>query len=324
MNKTVKTVLAVMLSVLLVASCFAGCTGNSAGKYKIGICQLVQHDALDKATEGFKKGVIDTLGEDKVVFEEQIAAGDSATCATICNGFVSSGVDLIMANATASLQAAAAATTTIPIVSTSVTDFATALDISDWNGTTGRNIIGTSDLSPIEEQANMIKEVFPDVKQVGILYCSAEPNSVFQVNLMTKSLDKLGIAHKEFSAADTNDINAVVTSACGECDVLYVPTDNTLASCAETVKSVSLAAGVPIVVGEEENCKNTGQVTLSISYYDIGYEAGKMAADILANGADPATMEVKTSTDLVKKYVPSACEALGVTPPADYVAIEEN
>lgn len=324
MNKTVKRVLAVMLVVLLVAYCFAGCSGKSAGKYKIGICQFVQHDALDKATEGFKKGVTDTLGEDKVVFEEQDAAGDSATCSTICNGFVSSGVDLIMANATASLQAAAASTTTIPIVSTAVTDFATALDISDWNGTTGRNITGTSDLSPIAEQANMIKEVFPNVKQVGILYCSAEPNSVFQVNLMQKALDELGITYKTFSAADTNDINAVVTTACSECDVLYVPTDNTLASCAETVKSVSLAAGIPIVVGEEENCKNTGQVTLSISYYDIGYEAGKMAADILANGKDPATMEIKNSTDLVKKYVPSACEALGITPPADYVAIEEN
>ncbi len=324
MNKTVKRVLAVMLVIIVVASCFAGCSGKSSGKYKIGICQLVQHDALDKATEGFKKGVTDALGEDKVVFEEQIAAGDSATCSTICNGFVASGVDLIMANATASLQAAAAATTTIPIVSTAVTDFATALDISDWNGTTGRNITGTSDLSPIAEQADMIKEVFPNVKQVGILYCSAEPNSVFQVNLMEKALDELGIAYKTFSAADTNDINAVVTTACSECDVLYVPTDNTLASCAETVKSVSLAAGVPIVVGEEENCKNTGEVTLSISYYDIGYEAGKMAADILQNGKDPATMEIKNSTDLVKKYVPSACEALGVTPPADYVAIEEN
>lgn len=324
MKKAVKRALAVMLVVTLVSALFAGCSGKTGAKYKIGICQFVQHDALDKATEGFKKGVIDVLGEDKVVFEEQDAAGDSATCSTICNGFVSSGVDLIMANATASLQAAAAATATIPIVSTAVTDFATALDISDWNGTTGRNITGTSDLSPISEQADMIKEVFPNVKQVGILYCSAEPNSVFQVKLMEEALDKLGIAYKTYSAADTNEVNAVVTTACDENDVLYVPTDNTLASCAETVKSVSLAAGVPIVVGEEENCKNTGQVTLSINYFDIGYEAGKMAADILENGKDPATMEIKNSTDLVKKYVPSACKALGITPPADYVAIEEN
>ena len=324
MKKTVKRVIAIICAIVLVATCFAGCNGDTNSKYKIGICQFVQHDALNMATKGFKEAIIAELGEENVIFEEQNAAGDSANCAVITGGFVQSNVDLIFANATASLQAAAAATTTIPIIATSITDFATALDLSEWNGTTGRNISGTSDLSPIEDQAKMIKEIFPNAKQVGLLYCSAEPNSFYQIDIMRKALDGMGISYKEYTIADTNDVNAVVATASSENDVLYMPTDNTLATCVETVNSVAMAAGVPIVAGEEEACKGAGVVTLSVSYYDIGYEAGLMAADILKNGTDPSTMEVKLSKNLTKKYVPSRCKALGVEVPEDYTAIEES
>lgn len=323
MKKSVKKIVALACSALVIGSCFAGCATNKKddGKYKIGICQIEQHPALDAATDGFKKAVEDKLGKENVTFDMQNAAGDSNTCSTICNSFVNSGVDLIMANATPSLQAAKTATTEIPIVATSVTDFATALDISDWKGSTGKNVTGTADLAPLDEQAKMIKELFPNAKQVGLLYCSAEANSLYQIEVMKQNLDSLGIKHVEYTISDSNDVSAVVTKACSECDVLYVPTDNTLAKCAETVDGVARPAGVPIIAGEEGICKGCGVATLTINYYDIGYKAGEMAADILANGKDPATMNVEYSSNPVKKYDAERCAALGVTVPDTYEAI---
>ena len=184
--------------------------------YNIGICQLVQHEALDAATQGFKDVLTEKLGADHVKFDEQNANGESTNCTTICTGFAASGVDLILANATGALQAASAATATIPILGTSVTDYATALSIDDWTGATGTNISGTSDLAPIDEQAKMLLEMFPDVKQVGILYCSAEANSKYQATLFANALADAGVACKEYSAADTNEISTVCTTAIGE------------------------------------------------------------------------------------------------------------
>lgn len=332
MRKLVKKVTAVALSALLIGGAFAGCSssndnGDTASSgdatYTVGICQLVQHPALDAATEGFKAALTDKLG-DKVTFKEENASGDSATCSTITNGFVADGVDLIMANATPALQAAAQSTSTIPIVATSVTDFATALEISDWTGTTGINVTGTADLAPLAEQAAMINELYPDAKTVGILYCSAEPNSVYQANVVTEELEALGYTVKAYTAADTNDIAAVAQTACDESDVLYIPTDNTMASSTDTIDPIAAAANVPIIAGEEGICKGCGVATLSISYYSIGYKAGEMAAEILVNGADPATMEISYAdpADLTKEYVAERAEALGLTVPADYTAID--
>lgn len=290
--------------------------------YKVGICQLVQHAALDAATQGFKDALVATLGEGNVEFDEQNASGDSATCAVIANQFVSNNVDLIMANATPALQAAVSATTDIPIVATSVTDYATALDISDWTGKTGINVTGTSDLAPLGEQANMIKELVPDVQTVGILYCSAEANSKYQATTIEGYLDSMGIAYKEYTAADSNDVALVTQTAVSECDVLYVPTDNTMAYSAEIINSVAEPAGVPIIAGEEGICKGCGIGTLSIDYYSIGYKAGEMAADILTNGTDPATMDIAFAEDLTKEYMADRCATLGITVPDDYVAIE--
>lgn len=326
MKKSIKKIVALACSALVIGSCFAGCATDKKdnGKYTVGICQLTQHVALDAATEGFKKALVDKLGEENVTFKEQNAAGDSNTCSTICTGFVAENVDLIMANATPALQAATAATTEIPIVATSVTDFATALDISDWKGTTGKNVTGTADLAPIDQQAEMIKELFPNAKQVGLVYCSGEPNSLYQINLMKENLDKLNVPYKEFTLADTNDVNAVVATACDECDVLYVPTDNKLADTAPTVDGVAKPAGVPIVAGEEGICKGCGIATLSISYFDLGYKAGEMAADILQNGKNPAEMPIEYSAELVKKYVPDRASALNITIPDGYEAIVEE
>ncbi|MBP3476640.1 MAG: ABC transporter substrate-binding protein [Lachnospiraceae bacterium] len=291
--------------------------------YNIGICQLLEHPALDEATRGFEEALTELLGEGNVNFDFQNAQGEQTNCATICTQFVTDGDDLILANATAPLQAAAAATNTIPILGTSITDYATALDIADWTGATGTNISGTSDLAPLEEQENMLVELFPDAKKVGILYCSAEANSVYQAQVFEQYLEEDGIEYEEFTAADSNEIQAVVTSACESCDVLYIPTDNTMAANTETVNNVALPAGVPIIAGEEGICSGCGVATLSISYYDIGYTAGEMAYDILVNGADITTMDIKFAPQVTKEYNASICETLGVTIPDDYVAIEQ-
>lgn len=292
-------------------------SGSEGKKYSIGLCQLVQHDALDAATEGFQDALKEKLG-DNVEFDLQNAAGDSATCATIVNQFVSSGKDLIFANATASLQAAAAATSDIPIVATSITDYATALDIDSWTGTTGRNITGTSDLAPLEEQAAMFKELLPDAQKIGLIYCSSEANSKYQVDVITEELTALGYTCTEYAFADSNDISAVVTTACDESDALYVPTDNTAAANTEIIANIAGPANKPIIAGEEGICKGCGMATLSIDYYSIGKIAGEMAYEILVNGADPSTMEIKFADNLTKKYVKERCDAMSITVPEGY------
>ena len=330
MNKFVKKITAVALAALMVGGVMAGCSAEKPNAennnadvktYKVGICQLVQHPALDAATEGFTDALKEKLG-DNVTIDEQNASGDPATCSTITNGFVADGVDLIMANATPALQAAMQSTADIPIVATSITDFATALEISDWTGTTGINVTGTADLAPLAEQAAMFPELLPDAKTVGILYCSAEPNSVYQANVVAEELGKLGITVKEYTAADTNDIASVVQSAVSECDALYIPTDNTMASSTGTIEPIVTAAGIPVIAGEEGICKGCGVATLSISYYSIGYKAGEMAAEILLEGKDPAAMEIEFATDLTKKYVDERAAALGITIPDNYEAID--
>ncbi|MCD7871761.1 MAG: ABC transporter substrate-binding protein [Clostridiales bacterium] len=323
MKKTVKRVVALCLAAVLIAGAFAGCSSQSK-KYKVGICQLVQHDALDAATKGFKDALTEKLGADNIEFSEQNAGGDSATCATITNQFVANGSDLIFANATAALQAAMASTTTIPIVATSITDYASALDISDWTGKTGINVTGTSDLAPLAEQAQMIKELCPNAKTVGILYCSAESNSKYQADVITTELNNLGFEVKVYTCADTNEIAQITTRACAEVDAIYIPTDNTIASATSAVNEIAEPAGIPIIAGEEGICKGCGVATLSISYYSIGQKAGEMAAEILLNGADPADMEIEYATDLTKKYVPERAKALGITIPSDYEAIDTS
>lgn len=321
MKKAVKRILALGLSAVLVGSVFAGCSAQQ-GKYTIGICQLTQHDALDAATQGFIDTVKEKLGEENVEINLQNASNDSATCATITNQFVADGVDLIMANATPALQAAMASTGEIPIVATSITDYGTALDMDNFSGTTGINVTGSSDLAPLAEQAAMVKELCPDAKTVGILYCSAEPNSKYQADVVQPELEALGFDVKIFTCADSNDIANATTQACSEVDAIYIPTDNTIANAASAVDQIAGPAGIPVIAGEEGICKGCGVGTLSISYYDIGVKAGEMAVEILQNGADPATMEIEYATDLTKKYVPERATALGITVPSDYVAIE--
>lgn len=322
--KMKKILSAVMALTLAAATCvsLSGC-GEKKAKYTVGICQLVQHDALDAATKGFKDVLKEKLGDD-IEFDEQNAANDSATCATIANQFVSNKVDLIMANATPALQAAASATADIPVVATSITDYATALEISDWTGKTGTNITGSSDLAPLKEQAEMIKELFPEAKKVGILYNSGEANSKYQATEVTKALKELGIEAKEYTSADSNDLASVVTTACAEVDVLYIPTDNTMASNTGIVNNIAEPAKIPVVAGEVGICKGCGVATLSIDYYSIGKKAGEMAYEILVNGAKAGEMEIEYADTLTKQYMASRSKTLGITVPDTYVAIEEE
>ena len=342
MKKAISMLTAASL-VLALAGCGATATASSAASseaapseavasseeaqgdlpvYVVGVCQLVQHEALDAATQGFKDALTAKAeGKAIVGFDEQNASGDSANCSTIINGFVSSNVDMILANATAPLQAAAAATSEIPVLGTSVTDYATALEIDDWNGTVGGNVSGTSDLAPLDQQAAMIQELFPDAANVGLLYCSAEPNSVYQCDEMEKFLTDAGFTVARYAFTDTNDVSSVTQTAADNSDVIYIPTDNTAASNTEAIANVVLPAGVPVVAGEEGICKGCGVATLSISYYDLGYATGEMAAQILFYGADISTIPVQYAPQVTKKYNAANCEQLNITVPDDYEAI---
>ena len=310
-----------VLAALVLVLCLCGSAAAEKTVYRIGICQLVQHTALDAATQGFQDALTEKLG-DSVVFDLQNASGDTNTCSTIMNGFIANNVDLIMANATPALQAAVAASGDIPILGTSVTDYATALEIDNWSGATGINVSGTSDLAPLDQQAAMLRELFPDAKKVGLLYCSAEPNSKYQVDVIRGYLEQMGYECTDYTFADSNDVASVTQNACDGSDVIYIPTDNTAASCTEAIRNVVEPAKVPVIAGEEGICRSCGVATLSISYYDLGYATGEMAYEVLVNGADIATLQIRFAPNVTKEYNAELSGLLGVTVPEDYKAIE--
>lgn len=313
-----------LLLAMLMAFGLVSCSDDSAADegYTVGVIQLVTHDALDAATLGFQDALIEELGEENVTFDIQNAAGDSNTCGTIANSLVAAEVDLIMANATAALQAATAATGTIPVLGTSVTEYGVALGIDNFDGTVGGNVSGTSDLAPLDQQAAMIIELFPDTETVGLLYCSAEANSQYQVDTVMALLEAEGISCELFPFADSNDAAAVTQAACDFSDVIYVPTDNTVASNTGIIDNICQPAGIPVVAGEEGICEGCGVATLSISYYDLGYTTGKMAAQVLTGEADISEMAISYADNFTPKYNPVICEALGVTVPDSYEVID--
>ena len=287
-----KKILSIFMSVAIVFTmclAFASCGDK---KYNVGICQLMPHDALDAATKGFKEALTKELGEDNVTFLEQNAQGDSTACTTIVNDFVTKNVDLIMANATPALQAAANGTETIPVLGTSVTEYGTALGIDDFNGLVGNNVSGTSDLAPLDQQAEMITTIFPDAKKVGLLYCSAEANSAYQVKKVREYLEAKGITCTDYQFSDSNDVASVSKAAAAASDVIYIPTDNTAANCTEAINGAVLPTKTPIIAGEEGICKGCGVATLSISYYDLGVKTGEMAAKILKGEAILRLIEI--------------------------------
>ena len=323
MKKTLALVLTLVMlltSCLLVTSCGDKDGGNGSKTFKVGVCQLVQHPALDLATKGFVDALKAELG-DSVEIDVQNASGDTNVCSTIVNKFVSKNVDLIMANATPALSAAYNATDSIPILGTSITEYGVALDTTLVNGVVGGNVSGTSDLAPLDQQAQMIFDFYPDVEKVGIVYCSAEANSKYQVEQVKAHLEAKGVDVEVFPFSDSNDILAVVTAACAFSNVLYIPTDNTAAESAEIIRNVVVENNTVVFAGEENLAKICGIASLSISYYDLGVTTGKMAAKILKGEADISDMKIEYAP-ATKKFNKELCELLGVVVPEGYEAIE--
>lgn len=322
-----KKITALVLALLLVVAAplaLASCSGKA--DYTVGIIQLIQHEALDAATKGFKDALIAELGEDKVEFIEHNASGESTACTTAATDLVNKNVDLILGNATAALQAAANATTTIPVLGTSITDYTTALSLQNYTGgAVGGNISGTTDLAPLDGQAAMMKELFPNATTVGLIYCSGEPNSKYQATVMRAELIELGYTDaniKDFTFADSNDVAAVSQAAASFADVLYVPTDNTAANVKATIKDN--IGNDPLIAGEAGICNGCGVATLSIDYYELGQITGKMAAKILKGEAKVGDMAIESvPADSIKKmYNAARWEELGLgAAPAGYTAL---
>ncbi|MBQ8235912.1 MAG: ABC transporter substrate-binding protein [Clostridia bacterium] len=319
-----KLISLILMTALVLTACIGFASCEEKKTYTIGICQIQPHVALDAATQGFKDTLIAEFGEENVTFIEQNAQGDANACATIVNDFVTKNVDLILGNATPALQAAANGTETIPVLGTSVTEYGVALDIDNFSGTVGTNVSGTSDLAPLDQQAQMILDLFPEAKTVGMLYCSSEANSAYQVAEVKKYLGAKGITCVDFPFSDSNDVSVVSAAAAAGSDVIYIPTDNTAATCTEAINGAVLPTKTPIIAGEEGICSGCGVATLSISYYDLGVKTGEMAAEILLNGGDITKMPIQYDEDVVYKYNPEFCKKAGITVPEGYVALGED
>ena len=291
-----------------------GADSADGGTYTVGICQLVQHAAHDDATRGFMDALNELL-PGQVTFLNQVASNDIAACSGIVNQFIAEEVDLILANATPALQIASAATTEIPILGTSVTEYSAALGLEDFDGVVGGNISGTSDLAPLDQQADMVRAWFPEAETIGMLYCSAEANSAYQIAQVQSLLEDMGYTCKDCSFTDSNDLPLVLESAVESCDVLYVPTDNTVATNGTIIDNRCRPAGVPVIGGDLGICESCTVATLCVSYYDLGYQTGQMAARVLTGEADISELPIG--------YVPASsvynvtiCQDLGLTPPS--------
>ena len=320
-KKLLSAALAATMALTLAACGGEGQSADDPDGYTIGICEQMEHVSLSEATQGFMDGLTELLGADKVVFREQNAGGEQTNCTTIMNGFLAEGVDLILANATWPLQAAASATADTPILGTSVTDYAVALGLEDFDGTVGGNISGTSDLVDLEAQAAIISELFPDAGTVGLLYCSGEPNSVYQIETVRGYLEPLGYACEIFAFTDVNDLASVTQAACDACDVIYIPTDNTVATNGESVANVVLPAGVPVVGGDPGICSGCGVATIATDYYELGRLTAEMAAQVLNGEADISSMPIQYGA-MEKIYDPENCELLGISIPEGYNPVE--
>lgn len=322
-----KKLLALILSCLLVIS-LAACAGTDAPAaddtaendiYNVGIVQLVQHVALDQATQGFQDALTERLG-DKISFDVQVASGEATNCTTIVTKFVNDGVDLIMANATPAVIAAKEATATIPIVGTSVTDYVAAeAAIVASNEAPGGNVTGYSDLSDIAAHVELTQKLCPEAQTVAIIYCSAEPNSVIQGEQAEELYGAAGFETVTLTASDVSTISSVVTSACGQADVIYVPTDNLFAENMEAVKNITVPACIPVICGEGGMVEGGATATVSIDYYTLGQRAGEMAYSILVEGADPATTPIgfMTAEDMELVLNEEAIQAMGLVIPED-------
>ena len=304
---------------LMLSLCGCGAPAKADGTYHIGIVQLMQHVALDQATQGFQDALTEKLG-DKVTFDVQLASGEATNCTTIVTKFVNDDVDLIMANATPAVIAAKEATDSIPIVGTSVTDYVSPeAAIVASNDAPGGNVTGYSDMSDIAAHVELTQQLCPEAKTVAIIYCSAEPNSVIQGNQAEELYQAAGFKTVTLTASDITTVSTVVTAACEQADVIYIPTDNLFAENMESVKNIAEPAKVPVICGEGGMAKTGGTASVAIDYYVLGYRAGEMAYEILVNGADPATMPIgfMKAEDMELIINEENAKAIGLTVPDD-------
>lgn len=313
MKKLVSVILALAILVCT-AVCFTSC--KTTEEYTVGICQLMQHEALDEATRGFKEGLTAALEKEgkTVKFDEQMAQGDSTICTTIINSFVTNDVDLIMANATPALQSAYNATTKIPIVGTSITEYGVALGIENFSGTVGANVTGTSDLASLATQAELLVETLDleEGSKIGIIYCASEPNSAYQVANIKTMLEDKGMVCTVNPFNDSNDLPSIAANVASTSDAIFLPNDNTVVSNAALIYSACSPLDVPVFTGDTGSLKICGYATLSASYYNIGYEAGEMAADILLGNKNIEEMPIGYDPNPKKYYNKAICEELGI------------
>jgi len=328
MIMTKKRALTMVSAVLVSVGLLAGCAstppavptgGGSAGAdvFNIGIIQLMEHPALDAAREGFMAALADE--GISAAYDYQNAQGDSATLSTIAQRFVNNNVDMILAIATGSAQAAASETTTIPIVGTAITDYEVAR-LVDSNEVPGGNVTGASDMMPVAQQVGLIPEFVPNAQTIGILYSSNEPNSVLQAELAIAAAEALGLEVVVGTVTALADVQQVTISVANRVDAIYIPTDNTYASAMSLVAQISLDSGVPVFAADTNMVMTGGVATLGINYFDLGYQSGLMAAQILRGEAEPATMPIQWADGFTYVVNGDMAEALGITIPERFTA----
>lgn len=318
-----KKILVTILTLALLTSVVACSSNKDSGKVTIGLIQYIQHDALDKATEGFKAALKDNgyIEGENLVYDDQNAGGEEANCVTIADKFVNEKVDLIFANATPAAQAVANKTTDIPVVITSVTDPESA-GLVDTNENPGGNVTGTSDLTPVENQLDLLVQLLPNAKKVAVMYCGAEDNSIFQAKIAMNYLSELGLTGQETTVSDSNSIQQVVESLIGKVDAIYIPTDNLLASGMATVTLIANKNNLPVIVGESGMVSNGGLATYGIDYYNLGYKSGEMAVKILKGESKPADMAIEylPAEDCELVVNTTSAKELGLTISEDILA----
>lgn len=315
------TAVAVASALFLSAGCkekSAASNADSAKKIKIGIIQLVEHPALDQAYKGFVDGLAAEgyVDGDNISIDYQNAQGEQANCVTIANKLVNDRDNLIFAIATPAAQAVANLTKDIPILVSAVTDPKTA-NLVESNERPGTNVSGTSDLTPVAAQISLLKRILPDAKKVGLMYCSSEANSIFQIDLAKAACAAEGLEYVEASVSASNEIQQVTQGLVGKVDALYVPTDNMLAAGMANVAMVANQAKLPVICGEEGMVKSGGLATYGINYYELGKQTAKQAVAILRDGANPAEMPIEylEKCDLAVNHETEA--AIGVKVPVE-------
>lgn len=284
-----KKLLALTLSAITALSLLTGC-GAANDTYQIGVLQLTQHAALDAANEGFI-AALDASGI-KYEVDQQNASGDSSTCVTVADKFVNDKKDLIYTIATPAAQAVAGATSDIPIVGSAITDYVEA-GLVNSNDAPGGNVTGSSDMNPIDAQLDLLIQLVPAAKTIGVFYSADEDNSVLQANLFTTAAEAKGLTVEKFTISNSNEIQTVVQSMEGKVDACWIPTDNKLAAGMATVAMIANEIKLPVICGESNMVNEGGLATYGLDYYQLGYLAGEMAVDILKNGKKPADMPIQ-------------------------------